>query len=270
MKPAKLGAFCAIGATVLGLVYLAAAGAPSRFLAINAGALVAGFLVALLVRLPAGGAASLALGFGLLLVSLFGARIDGATRWLIVGGLSLQPSFLVMPFVALSFARRRDWLSLGGVLLASLALAVQLDRAMAGTLAFGMAILAVIRTERAVWVALAAAVAGFIATLFRGDTLPAMPYVEGILYSSFTVHPLAGLAVWCGVALLIVPAIAGLRRDGENREACAVFAAVWLGLIIAAAAGNYPTPVVGYGGSAIIGYAVSLVCLDGNGAGRGT
>ena len=93
----------------------------------------------------------------------------------------------------------------------ALALALQPDRAMAGTLVFGVATLALIRAERPVWIALAAAVAGFIATLFRSDTLPAMPYVEGVLYSSFVVHPLVGLAVWCGVALLIVPAIAGGR-----------------------------------------------------------
>jgi hypothetical protein len=30
---------------------------------------------------------------------------------------------------------------------------------------------------------------------------------------------------------------------------------------MAAALGNYPTPIVGYGGSAIIGYALSLLAL---------
>jgi hypothetical protein len=32
-------------------------------------------------------------------------------------------------------------------------------------------------------------------------------------------------------------------------------------VIVAAALGNYPTPLVGYGGSAIIGYVVSLLGL---------
>ena len=37
-----------------------------------------------------------------------------------------------------------------------------------------------------------------------------------------------------------------------------VFAATWTGTIAAAVLGDYPTPVVGYGGSAILGYALSL------------
>jgi hypothetical protein len=36
---------------------------------------------------------------------------------------------------------------------------------------------------------------------------------------------------------------------------------VWLTAIVAAALGNYPTPVVGYGGRAIIGYVLALAAL---------
>ena len=43
----------------------------------------------------------------------------------------------------------------------------------------------------------------------------------------------------------------------------AVFGTVWLGVIVAAALGNYPTPLVGYGGSAILGYALSLSFMPG-------
>ena len=80
-------------------------------------------------------------------------------------------------------------------------------------------------------------------------------------------HPLAGLAVVGGALLLIVPAIAGQWMDPENREVHAVFGAVWLGAVAAAALGNYPTPLVGYGGSAILGYALSLSFMPGR-AGR--
>ena len=37
-----------------------------------------------------------------------------------------------------------------------------------------------------------------------------------------------------------------------------MFGVVWLGTVVAAALGNYPTPVVGYGGSAILGYSMCL------------
>jgi len=64
-----------------------------------------------------------------------------------------------------------------------------------------------------------------------------------------------------GLVLLLLPAIVGWFRDPANRESHAVFGAVWLAAILAAALGNYPTPFVGYGASAIIGYALSLLAL---------
>ena len=40
-----------------------------------------------------------------------------------------------------------------------------------------------------------------------------------------------------------------------------VFGGVWCTALAAAALGNYPTPLVGYGGSAILGYCVSVAML---------
>jgi hypothetical protein len=88
--------------------------------------------------------------------------------------------------------------------------------------------------------------------------LPAVPFVDGILFTSFSVHPLAGAAILLGLGLLVLPAIAGRFMDPANDGACRVFGAIWIGGIAAAALGNYPTPVVGYGGSAILGYVLSL------------
>jgi hypothetical protein len=99
--------------------------------------------------------------------------------------------------------------------------------------------------------------------MLRPDTLPAVPYVDGILYGAFDVHPLAGLAVVGGALLLAVPAVAGRTLDARGGHACAVFGMAWLGMLLAAALGNYPTPLVGYGGSAVLGYVLSLAFLPG-------
>jgi len=64
-----------------------------------------------------------------------------------------------------------------------------------------------------------------------------------------------------GAGLLIVPALAGLRGAAEERAASLVFGATWAAVVAAAALGNFPTPLVGYGGSAIIGYLISLAVL---------
>ena len=40
-----------------------------------------------------------------------------------------------------------------------------------------------------------------------------------------------------------------------------MFGAIWAAVVLAAALGNYPTPLVGYGGSAIVGYLLSLMAF---------
>jgi hypothetical protein len=265
--PRRLAALCGIGATGLGLAYMAAGGAPLSYLAVNAAAVAIGLLavgvlseIGRLWRIP-GGAVGVPLACAILLTGLFGLSADGATRWVSAGGTPLQPALFLVPVIALGFARARDPSWLLAVLVAALGLALQPDRAMAGALAAGMAALALARPERTVLVALGGALAAFATTLIRADASQAMPFVDGILYSSFGVHPLAGLAVLSGAVLMLLPAAAGYLRDRAHRPLYAVFGAVWLAVILAAALGNYPTPLVGYGGSAILGYMLSLLGL---------
>ena len=266
-RPRALGIVCAIGATLLGLVYMTVAGAPMRCLGINIGALAIGLSMLTLIDHAAtterrwADAAIVAMAGALLATALLGAEVDGAARWMNLAGLAVQPSLILLPVMLVAFARARTALATGGIVIAAVAMALQPDRAMAGMLALCVAILTVIHRDRHAVIALAAGVTGFAATLARADTLPAVPYVDQILYSSFDVHAGAGLAVWGGLALLLVPAVVGLGRDTDNRAVYAAIGAVWFAAIVAAALGNYPTPIVGYGGSAIIGYVLSLLAL---------
>jgi hypothetical protein len=164
--------------------------------------------------------------------------------------------------MVVQFARSRDSLSTWGLALAGVAVALQPDRGMAGVLVVGLMAIAVLALERRVLIALAVALAGFVATLIQIDVQPAMPFVDQIFFSSFEVHPLAGLAVCGGAALLLAPAFFGRAGDADTGRAQGAFGAIWLAVIIAAALGNYPTPVVGYGGSAIIGYVLSSLPLS--------
>lgn len=263
-RPQTIGIACAVGATLLGVAYMTAAGAPMRYVAINIGALAVGLLVAFgLRRTPAGvpGAGTLVMALMLVVTAALGDRAEGAARWWTIGGLTVQPSLILLPLMLVGFARTRSILATTGMILAAVAVAAQPDRAMAGLLAIGMATLAVTKPDRHALAACAAGIVGFAATLVQPDTLPAMPYVDQILYSAFDVHPLAGLAVLTGSALLVLPAVAGALYDADRRESYAVFGVVWLSAVAAAAIGNYPTPIVGYGGSAVIGYVLSLAGL---------
>lgn len=263
-RPRRLAGWCAAGATGLGLAYMMLAGAPLRYPAVNLVALALGVgAVALLSRVGdvRRGLVDLMLAGVLLMTALWGLSADGMTRWLAVGGVLLQPGLILLPVLALRYARNRDLLSTLAIALAAFALALQPDRAMAGALAAGMAVLVVFRPERNVLLALAAAAAGFAATLVRADPSAAAPYVDQILATSFAVHPLAGIAVWVGAALLLLPALAGLVRRGGDIMPQAVFGALWFAVILAAGLGNYPTPLVGYGASAILGYLLSTLGL---------
>lgn len=267
--PQFAGIACAVGASLSGLGYLALAGAPLRYLTVNAGALAVGLTaVAIAARMPRPvqplpGIFTLLASLLLLATGLLGTAPEGAARWLKLGGLFVQPSLILLPAMIVAFARSRTMLSLAGMIIAAGALAIQPDRGMAGMLAASLAWLVVARPDPMRVVAFAAAIASFGVTLVLADTLPASPFVDRVLYSSFAVHPLAGAAVLGGSLLLVVPAVVGALQDRVAGHAYVAFGIIWFAAIIAAALGNYPTPVVGYGGSAILGYVLSVAALPG-------
>ena len=262
----RIGIASTVGAVGLGLGYLAAAGAPAQYLAVNAATLIVGLLGVAVWKGSArptatlSGLAALGIGLALLATALLGHSLDGATRWVRVGPLSLQPGLILGPLLAVLFSRDRSVLATTGTVIAAAALALQPDRATAGALTAGLAALAIANPDRRVLLALSAASLAFAVALVRPDTLPAQPFVEQVLYSAFQTHWLVGLAVWVGAVLLIVPAVYGWVRDPENRPTYAVFGAVWMALIAASALGNYPTPLVGYGASSVLGF---ILCLAG-------
>lgn len=265
----RIGVASAVGAVGLGLAYLAAAGAPGQYLAVNAGTLIVGLLGVTAWKqwarpaVTLAGLAALALGLALLATALFGHSLDGVTRWVRIGPLSLQPGLILMPLLAVLFSRDRSLWATNGVIFAAAALALQPDRATAGALAAGLTALAITKPDRRVVTALFATGVAFAAALVRPDALPAQPFVERVLFTAFETHVAAGIAVWIGVKWLLIPAIAGRVLDRENSPTYAVFGAVWLGIIAASALGNYPTPLVGYGASSILGYILSLAALPG-------
>ena len=267
VRPRALGTMCGIGAVSCGAAYMAMANAPASYVAINFAALALGLAILWAIgRGAAGGfdwtgAVMPLSAIALLATALLGAEADGAARWVDIAGFAIQPSLVLLPVALIAFAVRRDALALGSILVALAAVAIQPDRAMAGMGAAALTALALMHRERKVIVVAATAIAGFLIAMAQPDTLPASAFVDQILYSSFEVETAAGIAVLCGSVLLVVPAIAGWIMDRANRPIYAMFGAVWSSAVVAAALGNYPTPLVGYGGSAIIGYALSLLAL---------
>ncbi len=268
-RPRLLGLICGAFAVAMGMGYMLAAGAPSRYILVKFAALMLGAVAWLAfgrtARSPLAGAgtAILALSAPLLVTALFGAAAEGASRWVHVGPFSLQVSLIVLPAMIILYARRPDAVGTAGMIAAAVALAVQPDRAMAGVLAVALIAFLLARPGRLPGLAAAASVLAFGWTLIRPDTLPATAYVDGVLLTAFGVHPLAGAAVLAGAAALVVPALAGLRGGAGDRPLLLAFGACWSAVVAAAALGNYPTPLVGYGGSAVLGYLLSVSLLPG-------
>jgi cell division protein FtsW (lipid II flippase) len=258
-----LAALCATISVALGAIYLSAAGAPGIYIGVNAAALGVGVIAASVMRRPLirvrglGGPLTVVMGLVLLATAVFGIHIDGASRWISVAGIALQPSLILLPPAMVHFASDRGWLSSIGLAIAALALGLQPDRAMAGTLAIGLAALSLHRREPAVIAALVVAIGAFAATLAAADLVPPAPFVEQVVQSAFGLHWLIGLATLIGLVALLVPAVAGFAARGTAPESLTVFGATWSAVIAFAIIGNYPTPLVGYGSSAILGYCLS-------------
>lgn len=258
---------CGLLSAGIGLVYLYAAGAPMLYLAVNLAAAILGVASWFaLGRTAASGVANagpaiLGLALLLLLTALFGRAVEGASRWISLGSLTLQVSLILLPVMLVLYARRPDAIGTAGMVAASLALALQPDRAMAAVQAASQIALLWSTGGRLVLPAMAASIAAFGWTLLAPDTLPAVPHVDRILYTSFDVHPLAGLAVAVGAAALGLPALILAARAEGARPALLAFGACWAAIAAASALGNYPTPVVGYGGSAVLGYLLSAALL---------
>lgn len=266
-RPRIMGLVCAAAATVLGLTYMLTAGAPTSYLLVNMAALAIGCALMLAIVFTVrkfdshADIAVVAIGLLLLATALFGSVVEGASRWVTVGNFFIQPSLIALPLAAILFAQTRGTMGLSGIALVILAMTLQPDRAMAGAIFVALLTLVCIQSERRIAMAAILAGFGFFITMMRPDTLPAVPFVDQIFYTSFAVHPMAGLAVLSGAILLAVPAITGFLTDPENRSTYAIFGTAWLTIAGAAALGNYPTPIVGYGGSAIIGYVLCLAAL---------
>jgi len=258
---------CAATSVTFGAIYLVAAGAPRLYILSNAAALAVGVVAASLIRrVPLrnqmlAGALTVVIGLLLLATAAFGIRIDGASRWVRVAGISLQPSLILLPPAIAHFARNRGWLSSIGLVIAGVGLAMQPDRAMAGTLAAGLAAIWLHRREPPVTVALAAAIGALAATMLSPDSVAPVWFVEQVVRSAFAFHVLTGLATVAGLATMLMPATAGLSAGTKEREVFAAFGAIWLAVITFAIVGNYPTPLVGYGSSAILGYCLSASAL---------
>lgn len=258
--------FSGLIACLIGLAYLRISGAPLTMMFVNGAAMLIAVLLAialtLSVRITDNFVTVIAVigALSLLGTATFGYPVEAARRWILLGPFFIQTSLILLPLVALSFARIQNFWTTLAVIMAGFAVAMQPDRAMAAMLFVAAAVICWMRPGRLTFSASIFCAFGFLATLFLPDRLSAVPFVDYILWTAFDVNIMVGLLLWIGCLTLVCPIL--FIPKNERTVLHYTFAACWLTLITASAMGAYPTPIVGYGASAIIGYFLSLILVQ--------
>lgn len=255
-----------VGAASIGIVMLHAGGAPTSYAIANAAAAGAGLLLAaLLLRIPrrAEGPLALAAALALLATASWGTEIEGVRRWVALpGAIQVQPALMLLPLLLAMYARRAgDLWHAAAMLLAAVAIATQPDRSMAIAMALVAVAMWLTSRTRITLLVLGAAALSLVATWARPDPLAGVTFVEWVIADGWQAGPVRGAILSLGALAMIAPLLALPAASAEQRRAIIAFALCWGGLMLASLIGPYPTPLLGYGASGIIGYFVSLIAL---------
>ena len=256
----------AAAAVAAGCALLATIGAPQRMIVINIAAMVIGLVLVSLIALSGRAGASQRLGDVALLgagalvplTALFGPEASGVARWLVVGGLTIQPAMITVPLVVLGVALRPSAIRIAAAVIAALGLAMQPDPGGAAMLLFGLGgPMSLSERRRPIdLVAPAAALVGLAVAQAGTVALPPVPFVEHVIPDALRAGALAALLAIIAVLLMIAPAIARPWRAPQL-----AFLGLWIASLVMALLGPYPTPVIGFGGSGVLGYVLSAGLL---------
>ena len=261
------GAIFGLATVASGCIFMVLGKAPDHYILINMAAAVAGsaFLLFSRAKFAAFSDPFLLLSATILLAaSIFGPETNGMRRWIPVGPILIQPALIVVPAMLVTFTRKPSSWATCGVIVAAIALALQPDRAVSGALLVGLGTITAITRDKHVFAATLVAAIAWIIAMLRPDSLPAVAFVEGVYLQSFQMNAAMGILICLGALAMLAPIFVGWRKYRQSAKALPYLAALtcWLGLMIAALLGNYPTPLVGYGASAILGYFLSLIFLE--------
>lgn len=261
----RLPALLTLALPVLaGLAFMAAFGAPGAYLALNGGALLLGLgwlalaPQALLARPRILAAILLALFAAPLLT---GPELNGVTRWLPLGPVTLHAGMLVLPLLLRLAAENEEDAPV--LLSAGLLVALsQPDAASAAALTFGAVGLYHVRPD---WRLGLVVIVGFFATILAALTgeLAPQPFVERVLVDAAYASPFAAAGLF---AALLTGFLLALFATALPRPARFAVAGSLFGFAIMALMNTYPTPLIGFGASPIIGYALALACYRKNAA----
>lgn len=240
-----------------GLAYLWLVGAPRTYPAINAAALAVASVLALgapAIETPrARRMVALVLIALLFLPLATGPHVNGIARWLPLGSFAVHSGALVFPALVVLAARDEDYAP--PMLLAAL-LAATLQPDAATSLAVMLAAVG-LYTARDDWRMVPVAGIAFFASLVAGlrGELPAQPFVERVLVHLALEAPAGAFALALALLASFFLLAHALAAERSVRHG---LAGGFFGFCLAALVSNYPTILVGYGASPILGFGLAI------------
>lgn len=258
-------AFAVIAA---GLGFTANAGAPPALVmaqgAVGLVALVIGALVERLAPDPGSRGAVIAVVVALmsLAATFFDPGLEGVHRWISLGPVAIQPAAIALPIIVWFAASRPEgWLGAAVMIAGAVLCAAQPDSQASGALVAATGVLVLLAPRRLTWlVALGIGVIGWIVSTSAPPLAP-VAYVEGVLRAAWSAGPLLGLLVV--LALVAVPATFLIVGRGRQDRLGGAMMALWLVFCSYSLTGLYPTPVIGFGLSWVLGFGISLGLVAG-------
>lgn len=192
------------------------------------------------------------------LTALIGPQADGVARWLVIGGLTIQPALIVVPLVTVGLALHPSLIRCLSAVVAAVGLAMQPDLGCTLMMLLGIAVFMREPESRTsvTWVTVVVAAICLRVAILRDVALPPIPFVEDVLPDALQKGPLTALLACATILLMLAPAVTRRLRAPHL-----AFMAVWVAALAAALLGPYPTPVLGFGGSAVLGFVLSTGLL---------
>ncbi|QZD95616.1 hypothetical protein [Qipengyuania gelatinilytica] len=260
----RLPALLALSIPVLaGLVFLHLAGAPRHYLAINAGVLVAGLGMALLISAPSTEKARRALTVvmlaGLFLPLLTGPWHDGVARWLPVGPFNLHTSGLLLPSILVLAVREREYTP-PILLAAAFAGLLQPDAALGFALLFAAIGLHDVPRDWRIGTTCIFTFFAAIVMAVRGNP-PPQEFVERVLVTAAGLSPFAALGLFLS---LVVSFFLILRAIPASKAIRFTLAGCLFGFTILSLMSNYPSVLIGFGAAPILGFGLALGLATGH------
>ena len=256
---------CAV-AVLAGCAFMHSAGAPGHYVWINLLSLV--FAVATFYLLPhrrlqANEALRARLAFvlgALLLTAGVGLAHTGASAWLPIGPVTLNLPWLLLPALLLASdvqpqSGARPW-AMGGLLMACSTLVLQADPVLLGLVAAVLAVRAWRQRDiaSAVLALAASAMAACVTPSWQAPQ--ALAFVDQVIHRGYNQSELVGLGL---LLTQVMPLWLSLQHRRARQHGL-----VWGLLVALSLPGWLPSPLIGFAGSFIVGYVLSLMVLGNN------